>query len=122
MALEPRLRRRVLGASIAEAMKKAQDEKADRFARNMVPGKHSAEDTVGYVHLILAHHGKAPGKEYVEYRKRRFAMLQGYCLDMLKSNTSGAKFLPVMPARVAGIHVLKAMQHQRRGWRGQARP
>lgn len=86
MALEPRLRRRVLGASIAEGMKKAEDAKADRFARNMVPGKHSVDDTVGYVHLILAHHGKAPGKEYDEYRKRRLTMLQGYCLDMLMSN------------------------------------
>jgi len=27
-----------------------------------------------------------------------------------------------MPALVAGIHVLQTMQHQRRGWPGQARP
>jgi hypothetical protein len=87
MALEPRLRRRLLGASIAEGMKKAEDAKANQFARSMVPGKHSVDDTIGYVHLILAHHGKAPGKEYEEYRKRRLTMLQGYCFDMLKSSS-----------------------------------
>ena len=86
MAREPRLRRRVLGASIASGMKKAEDEKTDRFARNMVPGKYSVDETVGYVHLILAHHGEASSKAYDEYRKRRVAMLEGYCFNMLKDN------------------------------------
>jgi hypothetical protein len=90
MALEPRLRRRVLGSCIVDGMKKAEDAKADRFARHMVPGKHSVDETVGYVHLILAHRGEAPGKAYDDYRKRRLAMLQGYCLNMLKNN-SGLK-------------------------------
>lgn len=53
MALEPRLRRRLLGAAVADAMKKAEAEKADHFARHMLPGAHSADETVGYVILIL---------------------------------------------------------------------
>jgi hypothetical protein len=77
MALEPRLRRRLLGASVVDAMQKAEAAKADHFARQMVPGAHSADETVGYVLLILAHHGEAPGDAYAEYRKRRVVMLQG---------------------------------------------
>ena len=80
----------MLGTCIIEGMKKAEDEKAERFARNLVPGKHRADDTIGYVHLILAHHGKAPGKEYDEYRKRRLVMLRAYLLNMLK-DTPGLK-------------------------------
>ena len=86
MALEPRLRRRLLGASVVDAMQKAEVVKADRFARHIVPGTHSVDETVGYVLLILAHHGEAPGDAYTEYRKRRVAMLQGYCLNMLQDN------------------------------------
>jgi hypothetical protein len=86
MALEPRLRRRLLGDSVIEAMKKAEKEKADRCARHMVPGAHSADETVGYVFLILAHHGEAPGAAYTEYRKRRLLMLHGYCLNLLQEN------------------------------------
>jgi hypothetical protein len=86
MALEPRLSRRLLGRLVVDAMKTAEDKKAGRFARNMVPGAHSADETVGYVFLILAHHGDAPGPAYAEYRKRRRLMLRGYCLDMLQRN------------------------------------
>jgi len=86
MALEPRLRRRLLGASVADAMRKAEAAKADHFARYMVPGAHSVDETVGYVLLILAHHGEAPGLAYTEYRKRRRVMLEGYCLNMLRDN------------------------------------
>jgi hypothetical protein len=86
MALEPRLRRRLLGACVDDAMHKAEAAKADRLARHMVPGAHSADETVGYVLLILAHHGEAPGDAYIEYRKRRMAMLHGYCLNMLHDN------------------------------------
>jgi hypothetical protein len=86
MALEPRLRRRLLGASVAETIQKAEAAKADRFARLMVPGAHSVDETVGYVLLILAHHGEAPGDAYIEYRKRRLALLYGYCLNMLQEN------------------------------------
>ena len=86
MALEPRLSRRLLGSSVVDAMKTAEDKKADRFARNIVPGAHSADETVGYVFLILAHHGDAPGPAYDDYRKRRRAMLRGYCLIMLQGN------------------------------------
>jgi hypothetical protein len=86
MVLEPRLRRRLLGNSVVDAMKLAEDQKADRFARNLVPGAHSADEKVGYVFLILAHHGSAPGPAYDEYRKRRRLMLRGYCLNMLQAN------------------------------------
>jgi hypothetical protein len=86
MALEPRLRRRLLGGSVADAVNTAEEKKANRFARNMVPGAHSADEKVGYVLLILAHHGEAPGPAYDEYRKRRQLMLRGYCLNMLQSH------------------------------------
>jgi hypothetical protein len=83
MALEPRLRRRLLGGCVVDAMQQAEAAKADRFARHMVPGAYSIDEAVGYVLLILAHHGEAPGEAYAEYRKRRMAMLQGYALNML---------------------------------------
>jgi hypothetical protein len=86
MALEPRLSRRLLGTSVADAIQKAEAEKADRFARHMVPAAHSVDETVGYVLLILAHRGEAPGDAYTAYRKRRMIMLQGYCLNMLHDN------------------------------------
>jgi hypothetical protein len=86
MALEPRLSRRLLASSVVDAMKSAEDKKADRFVRNIVPGAHSADEKVGYVFLVLAHHGDAPGLAYDEYRKRRRAMLRGYCLSMLQGN------------------------------------
>ncbi len=86
MALEPRLRRRLLGSSFVDALKTAEDKKAERFARNIVPGAHSADETVGYVFLVLAHHGEAPGPAYDEYRKRRRLMLHAYCLNMLQTN------------------------------------
>jgi hypothetical protein len=86
MALEPRLRRRLLGASVVDAMQKAEAAKADHFARHMAPGAHSVDETVGYVLLILAHHGEAPGDAYTEYRKRRVVMLHVYCLNMLQVN------------------------------------
>ena len=86
MALEPRLSRRLLGSSVVDAMKLAEDKKADRFTRNIVPGAHGADEKVGYVFLILAHHGDAPSPTYDEYRKRRRVMLHGYCLSMLQGN------------------------------------
>ena len=86
MALEPRLRRRLLGRSVADAMKSAEHKKADRFARNIAPGAHGADEKVGYVFLMLAHRGDAPGPTYDEYRKRRRLMLHGYCLSMLQGN------------------------------------
>jgi hypothetical protein len=86
MALEPRLRRRLLGASVVDAMQKAEAAKVDHFARQMLPGAHSVDETVGYVLLILAHHGEAPGDAYTEYRKRRMVMLHGYDLNMLQNN------------------------------------
>jgi hypothetical protein len=86
MALESRLRRRLLGSGVVDAMQKAEAEKADHFARQMLPGAHSVDETVGYVLLILAHHGEAPGDAYTAYRKRRSATLEGYCLNMLLEN------------------------------------
>jgi hypothetical protein len=53
MALEPRLRRRLLARTMAEARRKAEDAGADRLARHMAPGPHSADETVGYV-LVIA--------------------------------------------------------------------
>jgi hypothetical protein len=86
MALEPRLRRLLLGGSMIEAKAKAEATKADRFARNLAPGANSAAATVGYVFLVLAHHGEAPGPAYTEYREGRVVMLHAYCLNMLQGN------------------------------------
>ncbi len=86
MALEPRLSRRLLARSVVDAMKMAEDKKTDRFARNIVPTAHSPDENVGYVLLILAHHGEAPGTAYDAYRKRRVVMLRSYCLSMLQAN------------------------------------
>ena len=85
MALEPRLRRR-LGSSFVDALKTAEDKKAERLARNVVPGANSADEKVGYVYLVLAHHGDAPGPAYDEYRKRRRVYLHAYCLNLLQAN------------------------------------
>jgi hypothetical protein len=60
MALEPRLRRRILGAGLADAIERAEAEKLDHFARQMLPGEHSVDETVGYVLLILAHYRATP--------------------------------------------------------------
>jgi hypothetical protein len=86
MALESRLRRRLLGASVVDAIEKAEAAKADRYARHMVPGVHSADETVGYILLVLAYYGDAPSDAYTEYRKRRLAMLRGYTLNMLREH------------------------------------
>jgi hypothetical protein len=86
MALEPRLRRRLLGDSVVDAMKKAEAANAAHFARLILPGAYSVDETVGYVLLILAHYGEAPGDAYTEYRKRRVAMLHAYGLNMLREN------------------------------------
>ena len=86
MAREPRLRRRLLGNLVVDAMRQAEETRTNHFARNMAPGEFSIDETVGYVFLIVAHHGDAPGAAYIEYRKRRVALLQGYCLNMLSDN------------------------------------
>jgi hypothetical protein len=52
MALEPRLRRRLLGASVVDAMQKSEAAKADHFARQILPGTHSVDETVGYALLF----------------------------------------------------------------------
>ena len=44
LALEPRLSRRLLGSSVVDAMKTAEDKKADRFARDIVPTPRSADE------------------------------------------------------------------------------
>ena len=117
MALEPRLSRRLLARLVVDAMTTAEDKKVDRFARNMVPGAHSADETVGYVFLILAHHGEAPGPAYTEYRKRRRVMLHGYCLDMLQGNRNlkravglGMDASPKVTGRTGGSEDLYALQ------------
>jgi hypothetical protein len=117
MALEPRLSRRLLGRLVVDAMKAAEDKKADRFARNMVPEAHGADETVGYTFLILAHHGDAPGPAYPEYRKRRRLMLRGYCLDMLQYNRNlkravglGMDASPKVTGRTGGSEDIYVLQ------------
>jgi hypothetical protein len=43
----------------------------------LVPGARNVDET-GYVLLILAHRGEAPGDAYTEYRKRRVATLRAF--------------------------------------------
>jgi hypothetical protein len=105
MTLEPRLSRRLLGGSVVDAMKTAEDKKADQFARNIVPGAHGADEKVGYVFLILAHRGDAPGPAYDEYRKRRRIILRGYCLNMLQSHRNLKRAVGIgidAPSKVTG--------------------
>jgi hypothetical protein len=71
----------------------------------MLPGAHSVDETVGYVLLILAHHGEAPGGAYTEYRKRRMAMLQGYALNILQHNRGLKRAIGIgidAPSKVTG--------------------
>jgi hypothetical protein len=117
MALEPRLSRRLLGSSMVDAMKLAEAKKADRFARNIVPGGHGADEKVGYVFLILAHHGDAPGPAYDEYRKRRKVMLHGYCLSMLQGDRNlkravgiGIDASPEVTGRIGGSEDFYALE------------
>jgi hypothetical protein len=67
---------------VVDAMREAEARKIDHFARHM----HGIDETSGYVFLILAHHGEAPGDAYTAYRKRRVLMLKGYALNMLSRN------------------------------------
>ncbi len=83
MASENRLYRRFLGEAIEGALKKAEDEQAIRFARNLVPDGNDREQKVGYVFLILA---CPPDSElengYDQYREHRRAMLEVYCYNL----------------------------------------
>src|SRR5262249_14510864 len=54
------------------------------------------------------------------HKRRRGILCCWNCLARTDTNTQDSRL--VMPALVAGIHVLKTEQDQRRGWRGQARP
>jgi hypothetical protein len=117
MALEQRLRRRLLGGSVIEAKAKAEAAKADSFARNIAPGTNSADATVGYVFLILAHHGEAPGPAYIEYRKRRVFMLRAYCLNILEGNRGlkraigiGIDASPKVTGRIGGSEDFYALE------------
>jgi hypothetical protein len=117
MALELRLRRRLLGAFVADAMKTAEANKHDHFARQMLPGKHSADGAVAYTFLVLAHHGEAPGDAYSEYRERRRAMLKGYALNMLKDHRAlrravgiGIDASPKVTGRVGGSEDFYAVE------------
>ncbi len=86
MALENRVYRRILGASIHDALTVARDQKAQRFARYLLPGRHAYSRGVAYVFMIM---NFADGFEtYETYRQARSSALQIYCFNVLESQPS----------------------------------
>jgi hypothetical protein len=87
MALEKRIYRRMLGQSVADAMKIAEREKHPRFCRVILPGADSADVRVAYVFLILAFPNDVELAEgYEQYRNARLNMLRAYCLHTYSQN------------------------------------
>jgi hypothetical protein len=87
MALETRVRRRMLGEALIAAMKNAEKQKAERFCRVVLPGPNSADRKIAYLFLIVAypaHLNLAGG--YEQYRKVRVNMLHAYCLRVFSDN------------------------------------
>jgi hypothetical protein len=77
MALEKRIYRRMLGQSVADAMKIAERVKHPRFCRVILPGADSADVRVAYVFLILAFPNDVELAEgYEQYRNARLNMLR----------------------------------------------
>ena len=87
MALEPRVSRRFLGQSVADALIRAEREKYDRFCRVLMPGPKSTHRDVIYVLLILAYptHLELKGG-YEQYRDARMSLLHAYCLNALSES------------------------------------
>jgi hypothetical protein len=86
LALEPRVQRRLLGQTLIDAMKKAEELAQDRFVRVALPGPHSADRGIAYIFLILDYPKiKLPGG-YEQYRKVRTNMLHAYCLFTLSEH------------------------------------
>jgi hypothetical protein len=87
MALETRVDRRLLGAALAETLRRAEERKTDRFCRVLTPGPKPARRDVAYVLLIVAyptHLNLAGG--YEQYRKVRVNMLHAYVLHTFSEN------------------------------------
>jgi hypothetical protein len=98
-------------------MTTAEANKHDHFARQMLPGKYSADGAVAYTFLVLAHHGEAPGDAYSEYRERRRAILRGYALNILKDDRAlkraigiGIDASPKVTGRVGGSEDFYAVE------------
>jgi hypothetical protein len=88
MAMENRFSRRLLGASVEDALTTAMELKQDRFARMIMPGAASADPKVAYVIMVLAYPvelekrgGLAGG--YEQYRRARASTLEAYCSSLL---------------------------------------
>jgi len=87
MAAEDRTRRRALSIAFTDALKVAEREAKDRYARIVVPGaKENSEEPI-YVFLILAY-PKHPVLEggYEQYRRARISILEAYCYTALYEN------------------------------------
>lgn len=88
MAMENRFSRRLLGASVEDAVRTARRLKQDRFARMIMPSPVSADPKVAYVIMILAYptdleqRGGLEGG-YEQYRRTRAKMLETYCSAVL---------------------------------------
>jgi len=85
MAKEPRTMRRALGEAFVEALKSAERERQDRFARVVLLDGSASE--YGYIFLILAYPTEFELKDgYEQYRRTRAAMLETYCATVLYEN------------------------------------
>lgn len=87
MALESRVYRRMMAEALVTAMRRAEERKAGRFCRVVLPGPDSADRGVAYVFLIMAyptHLNLADG--YEQYRMARINTLQAYCLNVFSKN------------------------------------
>jgi hypothetical protein len=91
MAMENRFSRRLLGDAVSGALRTAMEQKQERYARVIFPGRGSADPKVAYVIMVLAYSADLEERGglkrgYEQYRETRAAMLQAYCLVVLYEN------------------------------------
>ncbi len=80
MAREGRLRRRVLGHALVDAMSALEQQKKGRLARIAMPTANSTDPKLAYVFMVLSGQKQS---DYETYRKVRASMLETYCLATL---------------------------------------
>uniref|UniRef100_UPI003F9E40C0 hypothetical protein n=1 Tax=Rhodoblastus sp. TaxID=1962975 RepID=UPI003F9E40C0 len=83
MAIENRVYRRILGEAFRDTLLKAQEQKAQRFVRKLLPGLYDESRRTAYVILVFSFSKKIFGDDYATYRDTRARMLEVYCFDIL---------------------------------------
>jgi hypothetical protein len=91
MAMENRFARRMLGESVAGALKTAMKLKQDRYTRVIFPSQASADPKLAYVIVVLAYPTEVEAKGglprgYEQYRETRAKILEAYCYVLLSEN------------------------------------